>query len=290
MSGVFVTSLLAILAGFVAHNNFGKNEYSIEELKQSHNNGVQWLIDNRELLNSTHNPALWEMITHTIETRHNSQLASILSQYRTANARYYRNHPLRFQDYGSANNNFRNTDLSGFPYYNILFMYGFSCEQDLAELLTIQEQKQADFCDRHYPISPACKTHQAMGFLYMKKSGCENPAQVQHLIDQLAQDIQGQLTLDFRSIDVYLQRVLVLLQSGHNDKINPRWIARVLEAQNTDGGWDDFQPLIKIGNQRYFGLGSKIFEVSAGNSDFHATVQGTLLTAILIGQMEGQAG
>ncbi|HEX5635822.1 MAG TPA: hypothetical protein VFY78_01940, partial [Gammaproteobacteria bacterium] len=150
----------------------------------------------------------------------------------------------------------------------------------------IKIQNQTNFCWKHHPVSPACTTHQLMAFRFMQRTGCEEPQFVADSINTLSGYIKQQSTYDFRVVDVYLQRVLMQLDSGHQDRINPRWVKRILAHQNADGGWDDFQPLIPVGGGKYFGFHARGVGIRNPESNFHATAQGVWLMAMLMQQKQ----
>lgn len=74
-----------------------------------------------------------------------------------------------------------------------------------------------------------------MGFRFMQRTGCNDEAWVAGPVDRLSALIKWQSRLDFRVVDVYLQRVLMQLGSGYPRRVNPRWVVRILEAQLADG-------------------------------------------------------
>lgn len=67
-----------------------------------------------------------------------------------------------------------------------------------------------------------------------------------------------QLTWDVRVVDVYLQRVLMLVDSGARSRVKPVWLSRVLKAQSKDGGWSAFQALIQVGPELAMGFSSAV--------------------------------
>jgi hypothetical protein len=82
-------------------------------------------------------------------------------------------------------------------------------------------------------------------------------------------------------VDVYLQRVLMLAESGDARSIKPIWLQNVIEAQRPDGGWSGVDPLLPLGAGRYLGFDGRGFTLRRPVSDFHATAQGVLLFSIL---------
>lgn len=174
--------------------------------------------------------------------------------------------------------------LFSLPDYNLHFIYGFSCNSDFGKLDIIKRQNQTDFCWKNHPISPACLTHQMMAFRFMQRTSCNEVKNLSEKMETISEYIRVQSIFDFRVVDVYIQRVLMQLDSGNNSKINNRWIKRIIEHQRDDGGWGDFQPLINIYGNKYIGYSSKGFSIATPKSSFHATAQGVWLMALLLNQ------
>ena len=83
-------------------------------------------------------------------------------------------------------------------------------------------------------------------------------------------------------VDVYLQRVLMLENSGVSRRTKPIWIARILAAQDSDGGWSGFQPLIPLRGELAAGFSARGVGVDRRRPDFDATVQGVFLMSLLL--------
>jgi len=159
-------------------------------------------------------------------------------------------------------------------------MYAITCDRELQQVPGIAAQNQPGFCDEH-PLRPACVTHQLMGVRLLQDRGCGNPDELQDTLQQLQQRIHRQLTWDPRVVDVYLQRVLMLAESGAVGTIKPIWVQNIIEAQQPDGGWGGFDPWIPVGGGYYLGFGGRGFSPGQPQSDFHATTQNVLLFSIL---------
>ncbi len=140
---------------------------------------------------------------------------------------------------------------------------------------------QADFCPSRYPLRPACVTHQMMGMRFMQERGCGEKAEVDRVVHSLQDRIVLQLTWDPRPIDTYLQRVLMLIESGQAERVKPFWLQRVLDTQLGDGGWGNFYPLLPISNGKHIGFSGRGLSTGRPNSDFHATAQGVFLLSLL---------
>lgn len=174
--------------------------------------------------------------------------------------------------------------VEGLPYYNQHFIYALNCAQGIADDVSIVEQQNdAGFCHQPaYFYRPACITHQLMGinFLYLNKCGLL--PDIDTVIQDLQGDIVSQLTWDFRVVDVYLQRVMMLLITGAESSVKPIWIERILQQQLEDGGWGGFVSLVDISDTSSLGLGPRIIQTGQEKSDFHATAQGVLILAYLL--------
>ena len=116
----------------------------------------------------------------------------------------------------------------------------------------------------------------------MQTKGCEDPEMVEALVGDLQDKIVRQLTWDPRVVDVYIQRVLMLEESGAEDRVKNIWIKRVLDAQPADGGWSPDQPLIPLWSNRYLCFTGRVFGIKRVKPSFHATAQGVLLMTLLL--------
>lgn len=270
------------LAVTILHNNVGNNDYTRNDIQTAYQHSIQWLQQNNHRIQNDHNSMLWWMLLQANAIQPDTQLDNIIQQYKNSQADRYRNSPWSYLITGQQNSNFSIYSLGGMPDYNLHFIYAMNCSRALAREDIIQQQNRSDFCWRQHPVSPACITHQMMGFRFLQRTQCEDPEMVSSGIKTLSRYIEKQSTYDFRVVDVYLQRVLMQLDSGNKNKINPRWIKRILQNQNDDGGWDDFQPLIPVGNNRYFGFTNKGVGIRSTESTFHATAQGVWLMAMLL--------
>jgi hypothetical protein len=81
-------------------------------------------------------------------------------------------------------------------------------------------------------------------------------------------------------VDVYMQRVLMLVKSGAGGLVKPVWLQQLIDAQQPDGGWSGFMPLVPVGGGRSIGT-NRLLSIGAPRSDFHITAQGILLFALL---------
>lgn len=277
--------IIALVCGLVLHNNYGDTKVSDKDIQLVFNDAVDWIKQHKHQIKHTHNPMLWWMIAEAASISNNTDLKEVFEEYRDKNFDKYKHSPWSYLFFKS------NSDISQYeallfslPDYNQHFIYGFSCDSDLGMLDIIKRQNETDFCWKNHPISPACITHQMMGYRFMQRTSCKDVKKLSEKIITLSEFIRFQSIFDFRIVDVYIQRVLMLYDSGHSAKVNNRWIKRIIDHQSSDGGWDDFQPLINIQGNRYFGYSSAGFSVAIPKSNFHASAQGIWLMALLLNQ------
>jgi hypothetical protein len=105
----------------------------------------------------------------------------------------------------------------------------------------------------------------------------------------LLADIRQQMGVDVVVKDVYLQRVMMLMWYGDPASVKPIWLRRVLMAQQADGGWIGGRQMPELPEklQPWF-IRSQLAQwwptrfTSASTSDFHASAQGLLITALAL--------
>ena len=262
-------------------NNFKSPNPEKTALEKSYSSAAQWLINHRDQIIKEENPILWWMVKQAAIKKQDRNLTQLYIDYEKKylspprkNAWIYLFNPENASAISSS-------ELQHLPDYNQFVLYGASCSNSLEESEAVQRLLKTEFCASHM-LSPACITHQMMGFLFMKRSGCGNPESTSASILELQDKLVTQLTYDFRVVDVYLQRILMLEESGAHERIKPIWITRVISAQNEDGGWSGFSPLTPIGNGYYFGYSRTGIGISENISDFHATAQGAYLMSLLL--------
>jgi len=250
------------------------------QLKAALDSSIDWLESNQDGILGTLNPMLWHMIQRAAELSDDRRLKQLFERYEQRYLREAYNNPWRPLFYPGTWTAVRFEDMASWPYYNWHFMYAITCDKELQQAPAIAAQNEPGFCDQRR-LSPACVTHQLMGIRLLQDRGCGNPVELQDTVQQLQQRIYRQLTWDPRVVDVYLQRVLMLAESGAGESIKPVWVQNIIDAQQPDGGWGGFDPRIPIGSGQYLGFGGRGFNIGRAKSDFHATAQGVLLFSIL---------
>jgi hypothetical protein len=280
---VVVALCAASYGGLVWNNNRSATAPSQQDVSASWEKSVSWLMNNRETILRDKNPALWWMVGQAAEVSGDSRLQALYEEFRSDYVA--KNAGSIWEVFFSPSAfwgvNVPHSAYAGMVDYQQYFLFSLTCGKDMAEDPVIVAQHDTKFCPVSHPTSPACITHQLMGFRFQQRTGCDRVAALDEKVAGLQDMIESQLTWDPRVVDVYLQRVLMLIDSGAPDRVRPRWMQRVLEAQLSDGSWSNMQPLVPVGGGRYFGFDARLAGVGPVRANFHATAQGVWLTSLL---------
>lgn len=250
------------------------------EIEQVLEKSTRWLDQHRERVLAQSNPMLWYMIQRAGDIGGDARLRGLFAEYRQRHIDPNPQSAWRPLFSPGTWSPVRYQDIASFPYYNQHFLYAITCDSELGSVPDIAQQNDPAFCDA-YPWKPACVTHQLMGIRLMQRIDCGEAAQLEHTVDALQKRIVSQLTWDPRVVDVYLQRVLMLEESGAAQQIKPVWIRRIIDAQRSDGGWSSVQPLLPLGADRSLAFSARILSLATPRSNFHATAQGILLFTLM---------
>jgi len=283
LAAFIATLLLAYGIAFYI-NNRGTAPVSDAKLKQSYERSVVWLVSHRESILREGNPILWWMLGESARINGDVRVQQLVAEYRR---NFDRSDPYSvwqafFNPQKFRNGRFSESEYISLVEYQQYFLYALTCSDQLAKEPLIAAQNDPEFCwSGARTIRPACVTHQLMGYRMAQRNQCA----VDNLdasIATLQKTIEKQLRYDPRVVDVYLQRALMLVDSGARDRLAPRWLERILDAQRQDGSWSDMQPLVPISGGRYFGFGGRGVTITTPASNFHTTAQGILLTTLLL--------
>ena len=263
------------------------------QIQQQREKAIQWLVDHQRQILSQTNPMLWWMISEAQKSLPDERLTALLESY------FRLNRGIRQSAWGPLFGERPRPYLGAFsvvamPYYNQHFIYALNCAEGIAEdLSVVAAQNDAGFCHQaNYIYRPACTTHQLMGIHFLSSGQCNLLADIDTVTWALQEDIVFQLSWDVRVVDVYLQRVLMLLVTGAQSSVKPVWLQQVLAHQLPDGGWGDFDPLIPLPGAGYLGYSSRILSIGQPASSFHATAQGVYILSWLqaAGASSGKTG
>lgn len=285
----FAVFLMLILAGvFVWYvsllwaNNHTSEMPDRGQLTAHLEKAIDWVDENIDGVESANNPPLWWMLKQSAEISENPRLVY-----------FYKRHEdslLNKKSWYIWSNMFDPDApvdlpelhlLSQLPSYNYLFLYGLTCDSNWRDEAEVQKQLDMEFCSMHF-LHPRCITHQMVGIRFMQRNNCGDSEEVEKLIRGLQNTIVTELTWDPRVVDAYIQRVVMLVDSGAVSRVNPTWIQRILNAQNDDGGWGDIDPVLHLPGGNALGFSSKFIGYGKIRSNFHATVQGIWLISLLL--------
>jgi len=281
---LLVSAILVLVYLFAVYkNNRSISDIDEDELDQYLEKSIVWLVENKKKIIKNNNPMLWWMVYEAHKVSSDERLSDLLGAYYEKNSLIKRSlwGPL----FGGEKTTYiRSGDLLGFPYYNLHFIYALNCASNLEyDAPVVEQQNKAGFCfQTSYIYRPACVTHQLMGLNFIRNQSCENKDEVKPVIDALQNTITNQLTWDIRVVDVYLQRVMMLLITGQDKKVKPVWVRQILDHQLEDGGWGDFDKLISLWDGKSLGLSQKIISINSERSTFHATAQGVYILTMLL--------
>lgn len=274
----------AVLAAAYLNNNGSAAMPAFPMLVASRDRAIGWLRAHEAEVLAGDNAALWWMVRESAALTGDAYLADLYGRYYQ---RYLAGNPNSVWHHmfdADAGLRIRVEALDGWPDYNLLFLYGLSCQTELRHDPRVAVLLEPLACggvgSSAYFGDPACLTHQLMGVRFLQNRGCESGERTARLAAALVDRVAESATWDFRVVDFYIQRLLMLAESGNARRIQPRWLVRVLAAQRPDGGWDDFDPLLALG-ERSLGWSGRSLRLRKPESNFHTTAQGLYLMALL---------
>lgn len=254
------------------------------ELAASLDKAINWLEANMKENEEHKSPPLWWMIKQAAEVSGNRRLVSFYKKHegKLLNTPSWYIWAKMFDSNASVKLPELNA-LNNLPYYDYLYLYGLTCDVEWGNEPEVQRQLNLELCTMHF-LQPRCVTNQLLGVRFMQRNNCGDPDQLEALIQGLQNLIVKDLTWDPRIIAVYIERVLMLVESGAIDRVKPVWIRRILDAQNIDGGWDGLDPVLRLPNGKVLGINNTMLVYRETRSNFNATVKGIWLLILLLDQ------
>jgi hypothetical protein len=214
-----------------------------------------WMIEHPEPDNS----ALVHMISEMAELTDDSRLRSIRDRFLNDKSfdRFSLWHRLVDPDWPTIRPALRR-ELDVYQEYQRWALYGAA--PDYVEL-TADERENLFSPDKYWW---GRRTHQLFALLLYRTRKPETPG-LTSLIDTLSVGIAREQRWDGRVTDLYIQRIAFLLSSGRPDLVQRRWVERMLDNQQPDGGW--------CPSWHGLGPGAFQFTLSSPRSTSHSTVQ-----------------
>jgi hypothetical protein len=174
---------------------------------------------------------------------------------------------------------------SDLPDYNVFLLYGLTCDKYLADERAVREELNSNYCPLFWIRKPHCETHQLMGLLWALKNRCDGAEQ--GVASEVIRSVRRNLALDFRIDDAFIQRALMLAETGDwRANLKAVWISRILDAQLPDGGWDFDARVLPLTSSNYVVTEKNSITIRAPASSFHTTAQAVLLIAHILNQKD----
>ena len=259
--GGLVLVMLAVSALLLLNNNFSLQHVSRESLtprlESATELGTNWLDANAVAI--TQNPALVYMVADMANMSGSRRLQHIVDLYLSDPFVPPRFIWRRVVDEKAEVRPPTRAELDYDQEYQRWILYGSA-----PHLVQLTEAERADMFSPDKYIWGK-RTHQLSALLLYRKRGT-NTESVEPLINHLCGGIAFEADWDVRVTDLYLQRVAFLLLAGRPDLVKPRWVERILAAQEAEGGW----------KRSWHGWGPGLFALHFNDQrpTAHATVQG----------------
>lgn len=301
---ILVVALLVSLATLIgtwlglAHY-FSRQQPAVTraEAQASLSAAIGWLKAHEADVLNDGNQALWRMVHKSAELTHDAYLNQL---YNTYFERYYgHGHADMWEHWLRADSSAPLTldALNILEPYQRFFIYASTCNAALLQDDDVARQLNADLCAPALPRTlrgqkdATCSTHQLMALFMMQERHCGDAQATQATIASTQADIATALRYDPRARDPYIQRVLMLYETGAGQTVRPVWLRRVIDTQLPDGGWPG-QRSVKLlfGDfAKSIGLPRTSLSNEEGGAEFHATAQGLLLMSLVVSDLSRPA-
>lgn len=280
-----LASAIIFVVATVILNNWPREWPLKAQINQSLEAAIQWHQANEKMLLSEQSPMLWWMLKEAAVETGDPRLQHLFAQFERQlwqDPRFEVWRPLFDQEY-IFQRELTPARLADLLDYNRWFVFAVTCHGRLGATSEIQSFRSASYCPRFYGYleDPACVTHQAIGALLLTERSCYDQETMRRLNDQLMERLHDQLTIDYRVIDTYIQRAWILTRSGRKDLLRATWVHRILQAQRPDGGWADAMELFPVSSTASLAFRGRGIGIVTPESNFHTSVQGLLLMALL---------
>jgi hypothetical protein len=289
---MMLTSVLATLAiWWFGHRDVAP--VTTAQQQQSFQRAVGWMRTHEADILKEPNAALWGMVQAAAERSSDPYLLDLVRRsvaiaYPDANAAL----PWKRMVYPNAEVTLNLAPTANLDPYQRFYYHAVTClpvpldDGDTTQFLLHNECSPQ--ITKVWLGDQVCTTHQLVGVKLFQRVGCSTQADLKALESDLLADIDQQMRLDVLVKDAYVQRVLMLLWVGGPDHVKPIWMQRVLMAQQADGGWMGRRQMPEFPNLKLpVALRTTLhrqwpsrFPATADDTDFHATAQGLLISAL----------
>lgn len=285
LGGTLVVAALVAVVSYgllYVHNNQAAEPIAADQVRLRLAHSIDWLIAHRASIYRENNPVLWWMLREAGELNGDARLQELAGRYINEYRTNAFDSPWTLLFEPERGRNFPidvdlTTALSDYQQY---LLFSLTCNTQLSNRPSIERQHQVNYCRVHRPLSPACTTHQLMGFRFQQRIQCSLLPDLNQRVGALQNTVADQLRFDPRVVDVYIQRLLMLVDSDAAYQIQSRWLERAMTNQLADGGWDDLDPIITIG-EIALGFDTSGFAMRKRTGNLHVTAQSVLLLSHL---------
>lgn len=256
----------AALALILLDNNFSPSPTSRQtftlQLEHSVHLSTNWLAASPQ----EYNPALVYMIADMAEMSGEIRLRRIVDGYLKSPIVESYSVWRRMVDGSTRVRPISRQELERYGEYQRWIAYGVAPHQ---VQLTESERSDMFSTDKYHW---GRRTHQLFALLMYRNQG-EHSEVIDHLIDHLCERIAFEADWDFRVTDVYLQRIAFLLAASRPDLVKHRWVERIIDKQEQNGGWIE----------SWCRWGPGLFKINFGEQKpiSHTTVQGMWILYML---------
>jgi hypothetical protein len=251
-----------------------------QDIHETYESAVGWLLNNRDIILKTDNPALWRMVQRSAVLTGDDRLQELFDTYYQryeipGGRNYWR---LLFKTKGWMP--VRYEQIKDHDDYQQYFIYAITCDAELGQEPAILAQNDPSYCDA-FPLRSSCVTHQMMGIQFLQERECGNARELASTMSVLQQRARNQLVWDPRLLDQYIQRVLMLIETDDIEQVKPVWLHRVMNGMLDDGGWPHYRKILNLPGKRDLIFTRNFIGLGAEMSSFHASAQGLLILAHL---------
>lgn len=291
--GVGMALTLVCMVGWSAllhHYNRPAAPVTREEAQHSVHAAIAWLQRNEGSVLREGNVPLWLMVRESARITHDPYLDELYRHFHRLYIERASMTPDRLMldpdDHALLDFDALNDD----PDYMQFIYYGLTCNPAFGAREAVQRGRDPHLClpaAASTLLQPPCATHQLVGYMFMREHHCEDPHQVDAQIARLQDRIVSELHVDFRLLDPYVQRVLMLYWTHAGQRVDPVWLRRVLDAQQPDGGWADQQDITTASSGWWMGFGGyghSWISLHRQPSNFHMTAQALFLMSLVQAQ------
>jgi hypothetical protein len=243
-----------------------------------------WVLQRRDQVLRENNPMLWLFLREAAKISADQPLLELTQAYQSK----YADDPLwHFIFDSSDRGQIAGKDIylpDTIPDYNHLFIYGATCNISLRTDPAVVALLEPSVCGSTVAglRSPWCRTHQLMGLRFIQRNHCEAEDTTARTVASVQAAILHELKWDFRVEDAYIQKVMMLVESGRRQDVKAIWLQKILEAQRADGGWDGVDVLARLPADRQISWAAHLYPTVTPRtpSNLHATAQAIYLLAL----------